>query len=650
MIGNRNEIWASPLASAPLDGDEIPTNTLNENENASLEGSEEDELALEGELATYRLLPIVPYNMMLTMYSRLKNADKFVAILNRIHSAGIAPDIYTYNALFKLRANRGELELLLTLAVDMIQENIPLDVVSYNILIEALGAKGWAHVAPIGPFGGGSGIACAHRVLNLMSRQRIIREPRTYEVMFNALFKVDLCEEIVQLWSEMLQRGTLPTAEACSTVMKAYYRLGQPDHALAIWFRVKNILMDYIRHLEGTNSELIRTQAVPQFHKTALSPGSWDPLLPTARTENILLDIFKEQGQLTAFFETWHIFRRANINPLASSCAALMEVYLDLADFKSGLNVFEWLHLVKIQPSPRLLAAHISLIAYQSISKYEKASGLNYGTPQDMIIRPTSLDHGSLSIIRQEWMALRSMDSTFHPPQFSTFEAVIASFHFAQDYIGVFDAFKIMMEGLISRSPTARAAYLASIAAEEQNVADDKNNSPKQELEVKKEAQNFNSNSERSSEPKGPHKHHKNHHWGKMIRSIRHVPPLRGKFSIETLILVLDAHKRAKSWYGTDSKLLAQIELARQILGLEATQDYLFAKTLSVLDQPSAAPPDPEPESTEEPKSYADWKITSVGSTELLNSVKKATQPRFVPTSWNIAIQGPSNQKKTEPL
>lgn len=634
LIGNRDQIWTSPLSAVESGIGSESLNRFDYSEEGVLSEDAEsvsNESGLDGNLETFRLAPIVPYNMMLTMYSRLKNASRFMEILNRISEAKIAPDIYTYNALFKLRANRGELELLLKLAVDMIEENVRLDVVSYNIMIEALGEKGWAMVEPVGPFGGGSGIVCAHRVLKWMSRQKIRREPRTYEVMFNALFKVDLCEEIVELWDEMLQRGTLPTAEACSTVMKAYYRLGAPDRALKIWLHVKNILMDYIRHLEGLDSSSIRTKAVPRFQALQHSPGSWDPLLPTARTENIVLDLLEEAGQLNAFFETWHLFRRADITPLANSCAAIMELYLDIGDYRSGLNVFEWTEHVKISPSPRLFSANIALLAYASFSGHQKGNGPMGDLSERLQIRTSDLDHGTMSQIRQRWMALRALDNSYHPPQFSTIHAAIISFYSANDYIGVFDAFRVMMDALISRSPTARSAPNSSV----EPISDLENRASKRENgnPLSKTDYGFQSTTTESE----PSKIHHRAHTKQKTRSIRHVPPLRGHIGIETLILVLEAYSKAKSWYGADPNLLAEVELARQVLNLEPTQDYAFAKTLTALDSPVA--PQPSNESNA-PDSIAPWTITSVGSTELLNTVKKSKQPKFVPTSWNIAIPG----------
>ena len=381
VVGNRQTFWSSGSQALKGDGSFNTDYRSKYSDDSYLDDVGDGNMA-DGAEGDFHLNPIVPYNLMLTMYSRTKNANRFFAMLHRLNEIGISPDIYTYNALFKLRANRGELEQLLQLATDMLEQNIHLDVVSYNIIIEALGAKGWASVKTMGPFGGTSGIASAHRVLQIMSQLKIRRDARTYELMFNALFKVDLCEEIVELWNEMLLRGTVPTSEACSTVMKAFYRLGYPDEALDIWQRLKSILLDYIRHLEDKGSEAaVRTLAMPRSKSTSRAEKAWDPILPTARTENILLDIFKETGALTAFFETWHLFRRADINPLSNSCAALMEVYLDIADYRSGLNVFRWLEHVKISPSPRALAAHIALLAHQSASSSTSHSAASSSSP-----------------------------------------------------------------------------------------------------------------------------------------------------------------------------------------------------------------------------------------------------------------------------
>lgn len=601
---------------------------------------------------------LVPYNLMLTMYSRSKNADKFFALLPQIESAGLSPDIYTYNALFKLRANRGELEELLQLATDMLEQNIRLDIVSYNILIEALGSRGWAPSPSIGPFGGQSGIASANRVLHMMSRLKIRRDPRTYEVMFNSLFKVDLCEELLALWDEMLLRGTTPTAESCSTVMKAMYRLGRTEEALAVWHRVKNILVDYIRHLEGKGDDGVRTDAIPRPHAKALSSGSWDPVLPTSRTENVILDIFMEQGQLNLFFETWHLFRRADITPLSNSCAAIMEVYLDIGDFVSGINVFQWLERVGIRPTPRSLAVLISLLSYQSVMNYARRNptpppkaapsgppsfdsipetGAGDAAPSTAVTHPKlsfstkTMDLGTLSSIRHLWMSLRAMDTTFHPPQLSTFESVIVAFYSAHDYIGVLDAFKVMQETILSRSPAARAAPSS------RDLNDPVVGSP-----------DYSSNS--ASKVRPP-----------IARDVRHVPPLRGMIDIASLSLVLDSHRRAQYSYGSLSQRLPEdVERVRILLDLEPSPDYeralgpdaeeFLGTDILSTSAYGAMVPDSASHSSHDSQNSGHWRLSVSESSKLFSKVKNTPQPRFVPTAWNIAFPQPKIVKEDPDL
>lgn len=602
---------------------------------------------------------IVPYNMMLTMYSRTKNADRFFKILSIIEKAGISPDIYTYNALFKLRANRGELEQLLQLATDMLEQNIRLDVVSFNILLEALGNSGWAPSPAIGPFGGHSGIASANRVLQMMSRLKIRRDPRTYEVMFNALFKVDLCEEILQLWDEMLLRGTPPTSESCCTVMKALYRCQRPDEALKLWYRVKNILVDYVRHLEGKGVDFVRTHARPRLqnqtgsHIGALEQS--DPILPSLRTENIILDILKEAGRINAVFETWHLFRRADITPHANSCATLMELYLDIGDYNSGLNVLEWSEHVKIKPSARLISAQIALIGCQSALDSKKRadimrSGPNithnshrrseenrrYGISTEenndeesaapsILLTPRNVDVGAMSRIRQGWMALRALDTTFHPPQFLTFEAVIVSFYYAQDYIGVLDAFKVMQESLISRSPAALKA-------------------PNVGVDV----------SSTEAHPTSGYASYSNPPRNTIQRFARHTTPLRGTISIENLVLILESHKRAQYSYGSISQRLPEeVESVRILLGIQSTSRYeaalgadadeLWGESISDEHNPLAKPSFLD-DTGEHSTSYGQtrWKLTTAGTSQMFAELKTTPQPRFLPTSWNIAIPKPT--------
>lgn len=762
LVGNRQTFWSFGMQSLKGDGsvNSLPASALSSSpsssplsSSSSLSATSESGSAVMDETeGDFHLNPIVPYNLMLTMYSRNRNADKFFGILQRLNEVGISPDIYTYNALFKLRENRGELEQLLHLATDMLDQNIPLDVVSYNIIIEALGNRGWAFVKAIGPFGGSSGIASAHRVLQLMSQLKVRREARTYELMFSALFKVDLCEEIVELWNEMLLRGTVPTAEACSTVMKAFYRLSHPDEALSIWQRLKSILLDYIRHLEeeeektasAGGSPAVRTLAMPRTKPLSRAENSWDPILPTARTENILLDIFKETGQLNAFFETWHLFRRADINPLSNSCAALMEVYLDIADYRSGLNVYQWLQHVKIQPSPRTLAVHIALLAYQSASspssspmRFSRLSSASSSSsdstahhstatssiPEPMeqtpspghssppprlhhqhqqseprIVHPEisdkTVDPGSLSRIRQEWMSLRALDSSFHSPQLSTFEAVIAAFYYANDYIGVFDAFKVMMESIYSRTPPALSAPTKNISSSSDSSSsspsppsDSSRHSSQQNgqrrgnrLHRQQHARRTPESGQEVAPPPSPpvaasdapnhggsaenktqsevrnrtyshHHHHPHYHYHHHhpIRELRHVPPIRGVLDISSLVLVLESYIRSKSFYDTNTQLLEQIEIIRRTLDMETTSEYetamRFASSDFVLPQQQMSHEALANELNDESGEVdplKPWKFTSVGSSKLFSALKKSPhQPRFIPTSWNIAIPSP---------
>lgn len=613
---------------------------------------------------------IVPYNLMLTMYSRTKNADKFFDLLQKFESSGLSPDIYTYNALFKLRANRGELEEVLKLATDMLEQNIRLDVVSFNILIEALGNRGWAPTPAVGPFGGHSGIASANRALQMMSRFKIRRDPRTYEIMFNSLFKVDLCEELVALWDEMLLRGTTPTAESCSTLMKAMYRLGRSEDALGVWYRVKNILLDYIRHLEGKGDDGVRTSAMPRIRAKALSSGSWDPVLPTSRTENVVIDMLKEQGQANLAFETWHLFRRADITPLPNTCAALMELYLDIGDYSSGINVYQWLERVGIRPTPRALAVLISLLACQATTNYmrrnvksaeqkalESVAGLQMESqkasrqnskpsfdsipdddptkelPLSLSITTKSLDPGTMSTIRQMWMALRAIDTTFHPPQLSTFESVIVAFYTAKDYIGVLDSFKVMQETLLSRSPAALAApsspdlAIGSMVTQHQYAADNLN----------------------QSKPL-------------IVRSLRHAPPLRGNVGIESLALVLDSHRRAQYSYGSLShRLPEEVERVRMLLDIEPSANYeralgpdaeefFSADLFSNSDFGASSSEHGSSNASQESQSLGSWKLTTSESSKLFAKLKKNPQPRFVPTAWNIAFPSPTIVKEDDPL
>lgn len=659
MMGEQNGFWsarAREIARQPrADGgffgamDSFLSDSASSSEIGD-EGDEDSSLGLDR---------IVPYNLMLTMYSRTKNADKFFALLPQIESAGLAPDIYTYNALFKLRANRGELEELLQLATDMLEQNIRLDIVSYNILIEALGNRGWAPSPAIGPFGGHSGIASANRVLQMMSRLKIRRDPRTYEVMFNSLFKVDLCEELLALWDEMLLRGTTPTAESCSTIMKAMYRLGRPEEALAVWHRVKNILVDYIRHLEGKGDNGVRTDAIPRIRAKALSSGSWDPVLPTSRTENVILDIYKELGQPNLFFETWHLFRRADITPLSNSCAAIMEVYLDTGDYVSGINVYQWLERVGIRPTPRTLAVLISLLSNQSASNFmrrnpkQTAKPVPSGPPSfdsipdtgasdtaspsepaipRILLSTKTLDVGTMSSIRQLWMSLRAMDTTFHPPQLSTFESVIVAFYSAHDYIGVLDAFKVVQETILSRSPAALAAP---------------------------------SSRDMGHSSTGSHDYANYDHYSNgrtpIVRDVRHAPPLRGTIDIGSLSLVLDSHRRAQYSYGSLSQRLPEdVERVRMLLDLEASPDYeralgpdaeefLGADLLSSSDH-GAVNSDSVSHSSQDTQNSGHWRLNVSESSKLFSKLKTASQPRFVPTAWNIAFPQPKIVKEDQDL
>ena len=642
LLGERNGFWAArarELANQPKSNrglfDAVDTFLTDSLYHVGVDAENTEEEGLE-------IDRLIPYNQMLTMYSRTKNADKFFELLQKMDSAGVSPDIYTYNALFKLRANRGELEELLQLATDMLEQNIRLDVVSYNILIEALGTRGWAPSPAIGPFGGHSGIASANRVLQMMSRLKIRRDPRTYEVMFNCLFKVDLCEELVALWDEMLLRGTTPTAESCSTVMKAMYRLGRSEEALSLWYRVKNILHDYIRHLEGKGDDIVRANALPRQRAKAVASGSWDPVLPNARTENVILDIFKEQGQGTLVFETWHLFRRADVTPLPSSCAALMEVYLDIGDYSSGLNVYKWLERVAIRPTARVFAVLIALMASQSaatnlhipppsihtsprststasfdtIPEEDDAVDITASTAPKLLISPKTLDASTMSGIRQLWMGLRALDTTFHPPQLSTFEAVIASFHYAKDDIGVLDAFKILQETFKSRSPSALVAP------------------SHHDINVISASSHLDGDAQR------------------ITRGLRHVPPLRGTISIENLTLVLDSHRRAQFSYGSlNQRLPEDVERMRILLRLEPTSAYeraLGSDADELLGSDLLANSDYGPLSldsgthaSQDTQSSDHWKLNVSEGSKLFSNLKNNPQPRFIPTAWNIAYPAP---------
>jgi pentatricopeptide repeat protein len=616
-VGQRQFSWTAQATLMNVSGDETSEES-SYNDSSSISTTQFSTQSDSGvKREEIHLDPIVPYNMMLTMYSRTKDADKFFAILNTIGESGIQPDIYTYNTLFKLRANRGELEELLTLATEMIESNVKLDVVSYNILIEALGEKGWSPVPIIGPFGGFSGISSANRVLEMMSRLKIRREPRTYELIINAMFRLDLCEEVLELWDEMLLRGTLPTAELCSTVMKAYYRLGRPSEALTIWNRVQPILLDYINHLEGRDE--VRTTARPRRLRSG--SASWDPILPTSRTENILLDIMVESGDVLAVFQVWQLFRRADITPLANSCAALMEVYLDLGDYASGLNVFEWMGHVGITPSPRALAARIALLAHHNEAQnaihsrdpaYSPNSVLNsFPTTQRMY----TLDQVTTTRIRAVWKSIRTLDPDFHSPQMATFEAAFIAFFSNQDFDEVIQVFKQL-------DTTIRSRHIPDTSPEPLSSETETTSTDSQ------------SKIEEKSKAAGPRKVAPNDRdgtWKPKVRVQRHKPPLRGRLEISFLVLVLEACRLSSMSFAERMEIVNAVEELRSFLDLTPSQEYvaLFKNCLEKIDSMPIN------------RAAADskWQMT-VGGPDMLKQVAKS-QPKFVPNSWNIAIPSP---------
>jgi hypothetical protein len=71
--------------------------------------------------------------------------------------------------------------------------------------------------------------------------------------------------------------------------------------------------------------------------------------------------------------------------------------------------------------------------------------------------------------------------------------------------------------------------------------------------------------------------------------------------------------------------------LARQVLGLESTEDYTLARKLCTMQR--------KPSEKVEIDDYSakPWKVTSAETSKLLLAIKKANPPKFFPTDWNIA-------------
>ncbi|XP_049849187.1 uncharacterized protein LOC126318211 [Schistocerca gregaria] len=310
---------------------------------------------------------VVPYNVMLRLYSRNKEVDKFEELLKEMSRKGIEPNMFTYNARLKLYSSTLEYEKMQDLFDKMLQCFDCVDAVSYNILIAAYSNLG-AEKVPVPKFENLSGFEAAHQILDLASKNRRI-SASTYKTMITQYVYNGLLEDAKKIWNAALKNPHIQMNSYLYTAaIQLYTELGDWESCMKIWNRYKYLLewhppgderhlyKKYIQRIEyGPETECEK----PVGHYVAVKKQI---MRPTSYTEIILLRCcfkFKEFGQMLKIFGA---FRSGSVYPHVTSCSMAMHAYYEIGDIESGIKMFKRLYRMKASFSSQLSQISIKTI------------------------------------------------------------------------------------------------------------------------------------------------------------------------------------------------------------------------------------------------------------------------------------------------
>ena len=159
------------------------------------------------------------WNMRLTAHARVGNLQRALGMPREMRSAGVAPDVITYNRLIK--ACERDWQNALVVLKEMRDEGITPDVFSYNAAISACEKGGRSKKAL--------------SLLDQMRAEDIKPDVITYSAAISACEKGGQSKEALSLLTQMRRDGITPNVISYTAIIQACASAGQPDEALRIF-------------------------------------------------------------------------------------------------------------------------------------------------------------------------------------------------------------------------------------------------------------------------------------------------------------------------------------------------------------------------------------------------------------------------------
>ncbi|CAG8472745.1 762_t:CDS:2 [Acaulospora colombiana] len=300
-----------------------------------------------------------------------KNLNEAIRIYERMRSLNMIPSSYIYNSLIDRLGKQEEIEKALRLSQEM-ESLIPLDTVSYNVLIKTYG------------------LAEDHEKIKelfdeVLSKKEAKPNLRTFSEAINACAKLGRVNSALWALEKMNSLGLKPDQFIYTSLIELFSNVNDTQSMERVFH---NMLTDGVNPLNITYGMLTvgycRENDIYkafQICRIMISAG----IEPDVRIYNALISLFAERKDPTSAFLLFNEMRAYNITPDAYTYTNLIHAYAKAGDISRAEEIFMDMELAGIKP--QTITYNVLLNAYVEKLDMRRAQKL-YNEMLESFVRP----------------------------------------------------------------------------------------------------------------------------------------------------------------------------------------------------------------------------------------------------------------------